>query len=134
MKVLSRDGAATNVRIAAAGGLVALAAGALPGCIVVADGTKTIVVSDPAVDQAKLDRIRLGETTEPQARELLGPPTTRAMNDDGSQTWTFRGASRGGGTVVYINEHDEKVRTERAHAGRVVVEFRDGVATAVRRE
>lgn len=125
----------TLSRITIAGGLVAIAAGALPGCIIAVGGTKKVIVSEPPVEQSKLDQIRLGSTTEDEARTILGAPTTRVMGDDGTQTWTYRvSSSRSGQTVVYIDEDDDEIRTDRITSGRVTVEFRNGVVTAVRKE
>src|SRR5690606_17808906 len=84
MRGLNHERSALSVaaRVALAGGLVALAAGSMPGCIVVKDGTRTVVVSErPAVAQDALDRIALGVTTESEVRALLGAPTSRAHVD-----------------------------------------------------
>lgn len=125
----------TLSRIALAGGLVAIAAGTLPGCIIAVGGTKHVVVSEPPVEQSKLDQIRLGSTTPEQARAILGAPTTRVLGDNDAETWTYRVASSGSGkTVVYIDEDDDEIRTDRVASGRVMIEFRNGVATAVRKE
>jgi outer membrane protein assembly factor BamE (lipoprotein component of BamABCDE complex) len=122
-------------RVALAGGIVALAAGVLPGCIIAVGGTKHVVVSEPPVEQSKLDQIRLGSTTEEQARAILGAPTTRVLGDNDTTIWTYRVASSGSGkTVVYIDEDDDEIRTDRVSSGRVTIEFRNGVATAVRKE
>jgi outer membrane protein assembly factor BamE (lipoprotein component of BamABCDE complex) len=123
------------VRLAGACALIALAAGVLPGCIIAVGGTKHVVVSEPPVDQSRLDQIRLGVTTEEQARAILGAPTTRVLGDDDAQTWTYTGSTTASGkTVVYIDEDDDEIRTEQIRRGRVTIEFRNGVATAVRRD
>ncbi|MGP1309143.1 MAG: outer membrane protein assembly factor BamE domain-containing protein [Phycisphaerales bacterium] len=132
-----RNGAVAGLaRLAVAGGLIALAAGAIPGCVIALGGTKHVVVVEPPVDQQRLDQIRLGETTEDQVRDLLGSPTTRVMSNGDTQTWTYKtsGTKKSGATVAYIDEDDEEIRTETIHRGKVVIEFKDGVVTAVRKE
>ncbi len=123
----------TLSRIAIAGGLVAIAAGALPGCIIVADGTKTVFVSDSAIAQSKLDQVRLGQTTEDELFELLGTPNHRSLHD-GKQTWTYTGGVKSGKTVVYIDDDDDEIRTDAYYAGKVVIELTDGVVTSVKKD
>jgi outer membrane protein assembly factor BamE (lipoprotein component of BamABCDE complex) len=123
------------VRLAGACGLIALAAGVLPGCIIAVGGTKHVIVTEPPVEQSRLDQIRLGVTTEEQARAILGAPTTRVLGDNDSQVWTYTGSTNASGkTVVYIDEDDDEIRTEQVRRARVTVEFRDGVVTAVRKD
>lgn len=122
------------VRVALAGGLVVLAAGAMPGCVIALGGTKHVVVAEPAVDPAKLDRIALGQTTEAELRDMLGTPNGRSL-EGGKQVWTYRRShSTSGARVVYIDEHDDEIRTETRGVGRVTIELTDGVVTAVRKE
>ena len=122
-------------RIAGACGLIALAAGVMPGCIIVADGTKTVVVSEPSIKQSTLDQIALGKTTEAELRSLLGAPDSRVMADGDKQIWTFKGSTtKSGKTVVYIDEDDDEIRTQSVYRGKVVVELTNGVVTAVRRD
>lgn len=121
-------------RLAVAGGLIALAAGAMPGCVIAVGGTKRVVVAEPPVEQGKLDQIRLGQTTEEQARDLLGAPTTRFMRDDGVQVWTYKGRPASGKTVVYLDEDDDEIETDQVYTGKVTVELKNGVVTAVRKD
>jgi hypothetical protein len=131
LKTLSSVGGL--VRLAGACGLIALAAGVLPGCIIVAGGTKKVVVSEPAIEQSRLDQITLGKTTEAELRVLLGSPSSRVMTDSDKQTWTFNGSpSKAGTTVVYIDKDDDEIWTESVYRGRVTVELTNGLVTAVR--
>ena len=117
-------------KVGAVCALIALAGVASPGCIVVK--SERVVVSDPVVPQSRLDQIALNTTTESEVRALLGQPSSRESLGESRQLWTYRGASSGRGTVVYI-EDGEEIRTSNAVRGRIEIELTGGVVTAVRR-
>lgn len=118
-------------KVGAACALVALAATAVPGCIVVK--SERVIVSDPAVPNARLDQITLHATTESEVRALLGQPASRESLGANRQLWTYRGSTSTRGAVVVI-EDGEEIRTTQGARGRVQIELTDGVVTAVRRE
>lgn len=54
----------------------------------------------PACDGINLAKLRPGQTTAPQVREIMGPPTMVWSDDDGTQTWEYPRTP--GGIVNYM--------------------------------
>ena len=107
-----------------------LAAGAvLPGCLIVSGHESTI--SGAYVANEDLFNVEPGETTQADVRRTLGPPTSRAESDDGSERWTYRWKEEkeSGGAVflIFAAGSEKTIVTE------VTITFRDGVVEYVDR-
>ena len=59
-----------------------------------------IAASLPACDMINLPKLKPGQTTTLEVREIMGPPTMTWTDDDGAQTWEY--ARTPAGIVHYM--------------------------------
>ncbi|MFM9997080.1 MAG: hypothetical protein ACKVU4_14925 [Phycisphaerales bacterium] len=115
---------------------IALAVGALAltpvmgGCLIGSSSHTTY--SGRYVSGSDLDRVVPGYTTGDEVLDLLGEPSSRREDDDGSELWrwTYRKTHSSHGHVLLLFSGRSRTETN----GAVSVTLRDGVVCTARRE
>lgn len=111
--------------------VVLLAVGtALGGCLFVSGSETTI--AGAYVAKEDLFNIRPGQTTQDDVRRTLGPPTSSATLDNGSERWVYRWTEEkesGGAIFLIFAGGSEKTIFEQ-----VAITFVGGVVESIERQ
>lgn len=101
-----------------------------PGCLVTS--SKNQHISGAYASPEDVSRVREGVTTQSEVEQILGAPSSKAENDDGSETWTWnwtRSQSSSGALILIAASEKNETVEESLH-----VRFRDGVAERIWRD
>lgn len=104
-----------------------LAVSALPGCVNLVSSSKHESITGAYVEPQDSRKVMVGRTTPDEAEQMLGQPTTRVANDDGTETWTWkwtRHRSNSGELLLIAHDSKELTVNEAFH-----ILFRGGVAS-----
>lgn len=96
----------------------------MSGCLV--SSSRANKIEGAYVQPGAVSRVQVDETTTTETEEILGQPSFRKANDDGTETWSWHWTETKGesGTVLLIfSGNSKKTVTESVH-----VKFKDGVA------
>ena len=108
--------------------VLAAAVSALPlgmsGCLI--SSAKSSQITGAYVAPNAVSSVVLNETTQTEVEEIMGQPSTRTVNDDGTETWTWNWTkTKGdGGTVFLVFAGASKETIDQS----VRIKFRDGIA------
>ncbi len=96
----------------------------MSGCLITS--SKGTTFSGAYVEPSSFSQVHLNQTTTTEAEDILGQPTTRTPNDDGTETWTWNWTStkkdRGMVLFVFSSRNRETVE-ESTH-----IKFKDNIA------
>lgn len=96
------------------------------GCVNLISSSRHQSITGAYVEPRDTARVFIGRTTPEQTAELLGQPTKRATNDDGSELWTWswrQERSSSGGVFLLGHGSNEETLQKSFH-----VLFEDGAA------
>ncbi len=101
----------------------------LGGCLVVGGSETTI--RGAYIAREDLVSIQPGTTTQDEVLRALGPPTSRTLHEDGSESWTYRWTEEkeSGGALFLIFAGGSR----RSITDSITIVFRDGVVESIER-
>jgi outer membrane protein assembly factor BamE (lipoprotein component of BamABCDE complex) len=96
----------------------------MSGCLI--SSAKSSKISGAYVAPGAVSSVVLNETTRTEVEQILGQPSTRTTNDDGTETWSWSWTkTKGdGGTVFLLFAGASKETIDQT----VRIKFRDGIA------
>lgn len=113
-----------RTRTAALAAAAVLAPMTMSGCLI--SSSRANKIEGAYVQPGAVSRVQVNETSMTETEEILGQPSFRKANDDGTETWSWHWTETKGerGTVLLIfSGNSKKTVAESVH-----VKFRDGVA------
>jgi len=113
------------IKIAGTSCALALAAAALPGCLI--NSSNNEHYSGTYVSEATFNRIEPGTTTKQWVLGTLGEPSVKTNLEDGSELWKWQYSKtkQSSGSVLFIFGGSSSSET----GGAAYVQMRDGIVT-----
>jgi len=95
----------------------------MSGCLV--SSSRSTKIDGAYVQPGLISKIRVNQTTQIETEEVLGQPSLRHANDDGTETWSWNWTETkgdSGAVLLVFAGNSQKTVTESVH-----VKFQDGV-------
>jgi outer membrane protein assembly factor BamE (lipoprotein component of BamABCDE complex) len=96
----------------------------MSGCLI--SSSRANKIDGAYVQPGAVSRVHLNETNTTETEEIMGQPSYRTPNDDGTETWTWQWTEtkgESGAVLLVFAGNSKKTVSESVH-----VKFRDGVA------
>jgi outer membrane protein assembly factor BamE (lipoprotein component of BamABCDE complex) len=113
-----------RTRTAALAAAAVLVPMTMTGCLI--SSSRANKIEGAYVQPGAVSRVQLNETTTTETEEIMGQPSFRKANDDGTETWTWHWTEtkgESGAVLLIFAGNSKKTVSESVH-----VKFKDGVA------